>query len=323
MTAAHVVSISGGKDSTACYLLALERRERTGRPFRAVWADTCHEHPLTVEYIRTLPQRTGGPGVERVVADFSAQIARKREFVATKWREQGIPEARVERALAVLRPTGHPFVDLTLWKGRFPSTKAQFCTDFLKARPIQDQVLVPALRGGSVIQWLGIRREESRRRAETPVIRRVRWSDPKATLVYFCPLAAWGWEDVFAIHERHGIRPNPLYAQGARRVGCWPCIHAGKAELTMIQRVDPEAVERLLEWEALVAEASKRGAATFFAADVTPEGAEMARRGVIGAEGGEKYPRADVVFQWARTSRGGRQLPLFEPGCASEYGLCE
>lgn len=28
----HIVNISGGKDSTACYLLALQR----GKPFRAV-----------------------------------------------------------------------------------------------------------------------------------------------------------------------------------------------------------------------------------------------------------------------------------------------
>ena len=34
----HIVNISGGKDSTATYLLALER----GKPFRAVWADTGH-----------------------------------------------------------------------------------------------------------------------------------------------------------------------------------------------------------------------------------------------------------------------------------------
>jgi hypothetical protein len=35
----HLVSVSGGKDSTAVYLLAME----SGRPFRAVFADTGNE----------------------------------------------------------------------------------------------------------------------------------------------------------------------------------------------------------------------------------------------------------------------------------------
>lgn len=37
LTVQNIVNISGGKDSTATYLLAIER----GRPFRAVWA--AHE----------------------------------------------------------------------------------------------------------------------------------------------------------------------------------------------------------------------------------------------------------------------------------------
>lgn len=319
MSVEHIVNVSGGKDSTATYLLAVER----GRPFRAVWADTGHEHPLTVEYIETLSARVGGPPIERVVADFSRQIASKRKFVEEKWPALGVPEHRVRRALEVLRPTGHPFVDLTLWKGRFPSTKAQFCTEFLKARPVQDKVVVPALSRGDVVQWLGIRREESARRADTPRVRRVRWLEPKARLIYFAPIAFWGWNAVFWMHERHGIKPNPLYGLGAHRVGCWPCIHARKDELALIARADPAAVERLLEWEGLVAEASKRGAATFFAADTTPEGAAMARQATAGEADGAQYPRADAVFEWARTDRGGRQFRLFEPSCVSEYGLCE
>jgi len=49
----HLVSVSGGKDSTATYLLALE----SGRPFRAVFADTGNEHELTLEYVARLAER--------------------------------------------------------------------------------------------------------------------------------------------------------------------------------------------------------------------------------------------------------------------------
>lgn len=319
MRAQHFVNISGGKDSTALYLLAIER----GRPFRAVWADTGHEAAETVDYIERLPELTGGPRVERIAADFSRQIEGKRKFIAENWEAAGIPRSRIDRALSVLVPTGIPFLDLVLWKGRFPSTRAAFCTQELKSKPIQDQVISPALKASDVVQWLGVRRAESLRRANTPRVRRVRWVEPRRRLVYFSPMAFWGWNAVFWMHERHGIAPNPLYAAGASRVGCWPCIRARKSELALIARRDPAAVDRLAEWESLAADASKRGAATFFAGDKTPEGAAMALAGVSGAEFGAQYPGAREVFKWGLTSRGGRQFDLFSGECVSEYGLCE
>ena len=118
------------------------------------------------------------------------------------------------------------------------------------------------------------------------------------------------------------------------RVGCFPCINAGKAELRQIAARYPEAVERLMEWESIVAEASKHGVATFFASDVTPQGAAIGRE--LRAKGGasaeeiaaQPWPRANEVFEWAKTTRGGQQYDLLgyaEDGlsCSSQYGLCE
>ena len=51
MTTANVVSISGGKDSTALALLAIERETKN---LHFVWADTGHEHPQTYEYVEYL-----------------------------------------------------------------------------------------------------------------------------------------------------------------------------------------------------------------------------------------------------------------------------
>lgn len=318
MNITHIVNISGGKDSTATYLKALER----GRPFRAVWADTGHEHPATVEYIDRLPDLTGGPKIERVAADFSDRIAKRRETIRIQWERDGVPDERIKGAMEVLQPTGNPFLDLCLWKGLFPSTKRKFCTEELKVKPIQAQVIAPALDAAPVVQWVGVRREESPSRANTPFFRRVRWGNGRS-LTYYAPLADWTWQDVFTLHDRHGIKPNPLYSHGANRVGCWPCIMCGKAELAMIGRTDPSAVEKLMEWERLVAQASKRGLATFFAADKTPRGAAMAKEKAVG-----QYPRSDEVFDWARTSKRGhskenRQYDLMAEMCVSEYGLCE
>ena len=358
--AQHIVNISGGKDSAACALLAAER----GRHFRLVMADTGNEAPVTVEYAHQVAAFVGRP-LEIVRADFSDKLAAKRAMVEAEWLAKGVPADRVARALEILHPTGNPFLDLCIWKGRFPSRKAQFCTDFLKSRAIEDGIVRPALEAGPVVQWLGVRRDESLNRRDAPVLQRVRRADAAHDIVFYRPIATWTAADVFAHLARRGLPPNPLYLQGMGRVGCFPCINAGKAELAEIGRRFPEAVEKLMAWEALVKDASKRGAATFFASDVTPEGAALGKRlkrqarawvlrhhpdipettedgkpspafaarltaRMAEISAGAPWPRADEVFTWARTDRGGRQFSLIEKieadaglSCSSQYGLCE
>lgn len=46
----NIISISGGKDSTALWLYAIER----GVEVTTVFADTGHEHPKTYQYIEYL-----------------------------------------------------------------------------------------------------------------------------------------------------------------------------------------------------------------------------------------------------------------------------
>lgn len=316
--AANVISISGGKDSTATALHAVEQ---SAPNLRFVFADTGHEHAATYEYVDYLDgvlRERCGTGVTIVRADFSAEIARKREIVQTKWREDGIPAAQIERALAVLHPTGIPMLDLCLARGRFPSTRARFCSQELKHFPIERQVLMPLLADHrAVISWQGVRADESQARRDLPARDGVigGWDPEPHGLLIYRPILTWTAADVFAFHRRHGVRWNPLYEHGMGRVGCMPCIHATKAEIKEIAARFPEELGRLKEWEQLVRMASKRGAATFFAADKTP---------------GEGDTRSDIesVVQWARTSRGGRQYDLLvtddaAPGCSSIYGLCE
>ena len=68
----RVVSVSGGKDSTATALLALD----VDPGARLVFADTGNEHPITLEYLDYLRGRLNHP-IDVVRADFSAEIARK------------------------------------------------------------------------------------------------------------------------------------------------------------------------------------------------------------------------------------------------------
>ncbi|MBN2759478.1 MAG: phosphoadenosine phosphosulfate reductase family protein [Rhodobacteraceae bacterium] len=357
-TVSHVVNLSGGKDSQACALLAAQR----GKPFRLVMSDTGNENQITLDHAEYVADFVGVP-LEIVRADFSAEIARKREYVARVWPEHGVPAERVERALKVLRPTGNPFIDLCIWKGRFPSRKAQFCTEFLKARAIEQAIIEPALKDGPLIQWLGVRRDESLNRRNAPMLQKVRRDDAH-DMVLFRPIVHWTADNVFSFTAAHGMRHNPLYLQGMARVGCFPCINENKEGLRQIAARFPEVVEKLLEWEGLVKDASKWGAATFFASDVTPEGAALGRRIKAQATAWVRrnhsevpertddgpnpaftvrvssrasdlsadapWPRADAVFSWAKTDRGGRQFNLLDHAfsddglsCSSQYGLCE
>jgi 3'-phosphoadenosine 5'-phosphosulfate sulfotransferase (PAPS reductase)/FAD synthetase len=295
----NIVSVSGGKDSTALLLLAIERQTEN---LQAWFADTGHEHQQTYEYIDYLSNKVWP--IKTIKADFSAQISRKREFVATKWREQGVPEDRVLKALETLVPTGNPFLDLCLWKGRFPSTKARFCSEELKRNPIVEAQIELLDAGNEIWSWQGVRADESLARRDLPELDEV-----GGGLWNYRPILKWTADDCFAMHKKHGIKHNPLYEQGMGRVGCMPCIHARKDELLEISKRFPEEVERVARWERLVSAASKRGSSTFgVGVDVSVSSIHS-------------------VIEWAKTSHGGKQYDFLRmeegPSCSSIYGLCE
>ena len=304
----NIVSVSGGKDSTATLLLAIERQAEN---LMAVFADTGHEHTKTYEYLDYLSSETG-VDIERIKPDFSQRIEKKRENVQTKWRNDGVSEDIIEHALSVLHPTGNPFLDLCLWKGRFPSTKARFCTQELKVFPIQQQVFEPLLSDpetGDIYSWQGIRADESLARAKLPEI-----DEADNSVINYRPILTWSAEQVFEFHRKHNMKWNPLYEQGMGRVGCMPCINCNKAELKEIALRFPEEIERVLEWERIVCFASKRGSSTFFGPNAAPDNP-------LGTS-------LSTAVKWSKTTRGGRQYDLIAsteemPTCSSAYGLCE
>ena|SRR5258705_11407475 len=76
----HVVSMSGGKDSTATALMALEMHGRDNCRF--VFADTGNEQAQTYEYaLQYLPNMLGIT-VDVVRADFSDKFVTKRANLA-------------------------------------------------------------------------------------------------------------------------------------------------------------------------------------------------------------------------------------------------
>jgi 3'-phosphoadenosine 5'-phosphosulfate sulfotransferase (PAPS reductase)/FAD synthetase len=300
-----LVSVSSGKDSTATLLLALE----AGDP-SAVFADTGNEHPIVYEYLDYVEHQTGVK-IHRLKPDFTDWWWRRRDYTRDKWPEKGVPADVVARALSVFErgPTGNPYLDLCIIKARFPSRMAQFCTQYLKTEPLTEYALELIEQHGAVESWQGVRADESASRAKLP-----EREDLGAGLTIYRPILKWSVEDVFAIHKRFGIKPNPLYSMGMGRVGCMPCVNVAKDELLEISKRFPEHIDRIAEWELVVSLASKQMSATFFASRGDNEGA---------------FERGNVrkFVQWAETARGGRQVDWIrlEPSeaCSSAYGLCE
>ncbi len=76
----YVVSLSGGKDSTATALVALELHGREDCGF--VFADTGNEHQATYDYALVYLSGALGITVDVVRADFSDEFAIKRANLA-------------------------------------------------------------------------------------------------------------------------------------------------------------------------------------------------------------------------------------------------
>ena len=311
----HVVSVSGGKDSGATYLHALELLDGD---FLAVCADTGNEHPETLEYVARLHERTGGPKVQIIKADFTVDLARKKRFLesvkAVARTKNPWPQERVDSALAHgLEATGVPFLDLCRSKGMFPSRIPAFCSQRLKRLPLL-MVQHPLIdEGYNVFSWQGIRSEESLKRSCYPMWEQ---SPDSEGLTIYRPLMGWTLKDVVAIHQRHGLNLNPLYGMGFERVGCLPCINSSKNDIRITAQLFPWAIEKIRHWEEEVRAVSRLRRATFFHAATTP--------------GSSGPAQIDEVVLWSKTLRGGKQYDirsLMEPStsdvCIYAGGLCE
>ncbi|WP_456281614.1 phosphoadenosine phosphosulfate reductase family protein [Cupriavidus sp. JZ107] len=329
MSVVHVVSMSGGKDSTATAILALE--QHGSADCRFVFADTGNEHEQTYEYALDYLPAALGIKVDVVRADFADEFATKRANLSRiaagepesvvygrrKFQYAWTPAAAA-RALELLHPTGNPYLDMCMLKGGFPSRKRQYCTDYLKTQPLTAYAVDLLDAGHAVWSWQGVRIDESQSRRErlqgTGACVKS-FQEVGGGLFNYRPILRWTARDVFQAHELAGVKPNPLYLQGMDRVGCMPCINCSKAELRQIALRFPAEIERIAEWERLVSAVCRpRSPVSFF------------HMGTQGHSGQDSTIHA--VVEWSKTTRGGRQYNLLdqleEPtACASAYGLCE
>lgn len=191
-------------------------------------------------------------------------------------------------------------------KKRVPSVRARFCTEHMKVLP-----MVSYLKNidDEFVVYQGIRADESVRRA---LMKPREWSDR-----YDCyvarPLFYWNTEQCFALCRRHGVKPNPLYLAGARRVGCFPCVLITLGELRRMHERMPELWDRMAELEKCA------GGRSFFAPNYIPERFQSG----FDPKSGKSYPKLADVKSYVEGLSGDLYADQPGPSCMSVYNLCD
>lgn len=246
----------------------------------------------------------------------------------------GYLEQRLGIRIVRIKPE-RDFFELSKWKRRFPSARARFCTEHLKVVPTNHYIQHLKKTASELVLHSGVRAAESEARSQlTPSA-----FDERFGCVIKRPLLTWKIDQVWAIHHKYGVRPNPLYAQGMVRVGCFPCVMSRKEEIRKIAKLYPEVINRLRDEEMAHDQRSAgRVDGTMFARDKVP----MSQRTLkwTRKSDGKEFLLAtiDDVVRWSKTTRGGKQtemhfddvvnyerLPMGETArsCPSSLGMCE
>ena len=241
--------------------------------------------------------------------------------------------------IRMLSETVHPiqtiypprgFFELAFYNRRFPDPVSRFCTVELKIKPTLQ--LIARLRGrgwDKIVMCSGVRGSESFERSK--LVER----EPKDDLIEeWRPMLKWSLADVWAIHKRHGIPPHPLYAMGARRVGCFPCIMSKKAEIAAAVIHSPQTFDKIRSAEQSNKFGGRETPRPFFHYKMIPKRFHSARfktkKGKLMTLG-----MIDDVIAWAtednENQRRQLHLPMTElkqdamdhKVCPSNLGYCE
>lgn len=252
-----VVSLSGGKDSTATALYledvgVYDAVRAAGGQVRRVFADTGWELPETYAYLPTLEARFGP--IDRVALHVpirGEEAPAGYAYLHPVWKsaaggDEGYMHGDGAAFVRLIETRlGHysPLIRLILEWRKMPSAVRRWCTEHTKAHPVKGYFGLC----DDPINTIGVRAEESSARAAQPC---AEWSDDYDAFVWR-PIHALTKADVIALHLRHGMSPNPLYLQGhgAGRVGCGPCVYSGKEDLRWLAANHPTRLAILTQIE--------------------------------------------------------------------------
>ena len=208
----YIVAYSGGKDSTATLLWALDNlpRERV----RAVFCDTGAEWPETYDYLDYI-ERELGIEIERIKAG-DRKLPPKRD---------GTPPP--------IESTATSLWHLCQLRGDWPKHRARSCTTYLKWWPCR--LLSYELDHPVILE--GVRAEESKSRQQAGPGLHHNGATPVWRPVFY-----YTEKEIWDFLRAHHILPNPVYNH-APRVGCWCCIMGRPREVLNFCRLHPDIAQ--------------------------------------------------------------------------------
>ena len=344
------IGISGGKDSTA---LALWARFESGWPLENIvfgFMETANEDPLTYAYLAYV---SGVIAPSRIVVynpgiGFYDLCKKKTRFPAVKTRfcTEELKIKPKHRLLARWIDDG--FVPLNCTGVRTDEAHSGNNRGAAQRYEVESFRLTDMERMEIL---LGVHRSDPEFNEYRAIL-----GGRNYTVDVCRPIVDWSIEDVWDIHRRYlsvdavvslieeddnlshvdemiekiradNIAYNPLYAMGAKRVGCFPCFNSRKAEVRGMARYRPGRIDDLRWLETWVGK-EKDNVATFFPINTTPK--RFASKRMIAKDGTVCFvPTIDDVVVWSQTGRRGAthdQLDMFladPPTMCSIGGNCE
>lgn len=207
----HVVSFSGGKDSTAMLLRMVEE----GMPIDIIqYCDTSLEFPEMEEHVSKVEQYIGR-SITRLKAEHDfIHMAAEHEYVLRSNKVKGHSPGDV------LRGAG------------WPRVFGRWCTRYLKT-DVMDRNIRELKKTYDVVQYIGIAADEPQRERDLtyPLID---WGMTEADCLKYCYDRGFDWGGLYEIWDR---------------VSCWCCPLQSLEDLRKLRKYRPELWEQLREMD--------------------------------------------------------------------------
>jgi 3'-phosphoadenosine 5'-phosphosulfate sulfotransferase (PAPS reductase)/FAD synthetase len=149
----------------------------------------------------------------------------------------------------------------------WPSSTARYCTSDQKTHQVaklMTQLAAEHRAAGNpdpirILNCLGIRAAESPARAKKEAYGRDSASNGRRTVTRWLPIFGWTNREVWAVIYASGVRYHPAYDEGMPRLSCVFCVLAGRRELVLAARLNPELAAAYVQVEKQVGHTFKKG----------------------------------------------------------------
>ena len=165
----------------------------------------------------------------------------------------------------VVRRTKGDLLDQIETRGMFPSSTARYCTSDQKTAQVaklmtrlaaehrQTPTDVEAIRPIRILNCLGMRAQESVARAKkVPYGPDRPASNGRREVTRWLPIFDWTVEQVWDTIRRSGLPYHPAYDAGMPRLSCVLCVLAGRKELVIAARLNPELTREYVTVETKI-----------------------------------------------------------------------